>query len=104
MEEGSDRGLVAIDGVPFDEMDVEVASGTGLSVSVIRWSDDITVDYFRWNGLDGSGEQREESPIDVESGVWRLDVPAQPGEYGLSFGFHWEYGEDDWFWNIRVVD
>jgi hypothetical protein len=92
--------LPGLDGGP--DVDVEVVTGTPLTVSVDPWSEDVTLDYFHWSELSGGG--RDLTSTEVGSGLWRLDVAPDPGDYVLSVQFHWEYGEDSWAWHIRVVE
>jgi hypothetical protein len=101
VDDGITSNVIAIDGGTVGGVDAEVAAATQLTVSVRRWSDDITIDSFGWRG---SGEEQQITPAETEPGQWDLTTPTEPGEYGLSLRFHWDYGEDSWFWSIRVVN
>lgn len=101
VEDGITSNVIAIDGGTVGGVDAEVPADAQLTVSVRRWSDDITIDSFGWSA---SGDEQQITPAETEPGQWELTTPADPGEYGLSLRFHWDYGEDTWFWSIRVVN
>ena len=107
--EGTVTTLMALDGGTLPgldgngDVDVEVATGTPLTVSVSPWNEGITIDFFSWSDLGEPGAGREVGLIDVEPGEWRLDVSPDPGDYVLTLRFHWDYGEDTWAWHFRVL-
>lgn len=108
--EGTATTLMALDGGTLPgpdgggDVDVEVVTGTPLTVSIRPWSEDITVDFIHSSELSDPGVGRDVSWAEVGPGLWRLDVSPDPGDYVLSLRFHWEYGEDSWGWHIRVVE
>jgi len=85
------------------DVDVEIVTGTPLTVSISPWSDDLTLDFFNWIELGEPGAGRDVGLTGVGPGLWRLDVSPDPGDYVLSLGLHWKYGEDSWGWHIRVL-
>ena len=85
------------------DVDVAVATGTPMSVSISPWSDEIIVDYFNWSELGEPGAGSEVEPTEIGPGLWRLELSPDPGDYVLSLRYHWDYGEDSWGWHIRVL-